>query len=418
MQPENKRPTGPIIPARQYLNPQDDKRVAAHKNANHEVAAANIVRGQIEKIYDQDPNSTMAETEPADTPEITETPDEPITIDHLRESGQQKTENPYDRTHSSKSQITDDQWRDYHSAWQDYYQQYYHRYYIGQMYHAQQQLKSGDAKEKIETTDQEPLTDEQAVSKLKSELLDKIRTSAKRVKSSKHFVPAIAGVCVMLVFLFLQYNSMIFAYVAAYISPSSVTPSSIIAQPNGSIVVGPESKIYIPKIRVDANVIYDTTPDQVSQLKAMEKGVAWFGITGANSKPGQVGNTVLSGHSSNDWLESGDNKFVFARLEQLQLGDMIYLHYNTTRYSYTITKREVVKPTEINKLVYETDRPVLTLITCTPLGTAEKRLLLTAEQISPDPAKAATAPDSTDTPKTNNIPGSAPTFFERLFGRS
>lgn len=418
MQPENKRPNGPIIPARQYLNPQDDKRVAAHKNANHEVAAANIVRGQIEKIYDQDPNSTMAETEPADTPEITETPDEPITIDHLRESGQQKTENPYDRTHSSKSQITDDQWRDYHSAWQDYYQQYYHRYYIGQMYHAQQQLKSGDAKEKIETTDQEPLTDEQAVSKLKSELLEKIRTSAKRVKSSKHFVPAIAGVCVMLVFVFLQYNSMIFAYVAAYISPSSVTPSSIIAQPNGSIVVGPESKIYIPKIRVDANVIYDTTPDQVSQLKAMEKGVAWFGITGANSKPGQVGNTVLSGHSSNDWLESGDNKFVFARLEQLQLGDMIYLHYNTTRYSYTITKREVVKPTEINKLVYETDRPVLTLITCTPLGTAEKRLLLTAEQVSPDPAKAATAPDSTDTPKTNNIPGSAPTFFERLFGRS
>ena len=418
MQPENKRPTGPIIPARQYLNPQDDKRVTAHKNANHEVAAANIVRGQIEKIYDQDPNSTVAEAKPADTPEITETPDEPITIDHLRESGEQKTENPYDRTHSSKSQITDDQWRDYHSAWQDYYQQYYHRYYIGQMYHAQQQLKSSDAKEKIETTDQEPLTDEQAVSKLKSELLDKIRTSAKRVKSSKHFVPAIAGVCVMLVFVFLQYNSMIFAYVAAYISPSSVTPSSIIAQPNGSIVVGPESKIYIPKIRVDANVIYDTTPDQVSQLKAMEKGVAWFGITGANSKPGQVGNTVLSGHSSNDWLESGDNKFVFARLEQLQLGDMIYLHYNTTRYSYTITKREIVKPTEINKLVYETDRPVLTLITCTPLGTAEKRLLLTAEQISPDPAKAATAPDTTDTPKTNNIPGSAPTFFERLFGRS
>lgn len=417
MQPENKRPTGPIIPARQYLNPQDDGRVAAHTNANHEVAAANIVRGQIEKIYDQDPNSTMAEARPADTPEIKDTLDEPITIDHLRESGEQKSENPYDRTHSSKSQITDDQWRDYHSAWQDYYQQYYHRYYIGQMYHAQQQLKSSDAKEKIETTDQEPLTDEQAVSKLKSELLDKIRTSAKRVKSSKHFVPAIAGVCVMLIFVFLQYNSMIFAYVAAYISPSSVTPSSIIAQPNGSIVVGPESKIYIPKIRVDADVIYDTTPDHVSQMKAMEKGVAWFGIAGANSKPGQVGNTVLSGHSSNDWLESGDNKFVFARLEQLQLGDMIYLHYNTTRYSYTITKREIVKPTEINKLVYETDRPVLTLITCTPLGTSEKRLLLTADQVSPDPAKAGSAPDSTGAPKTNNIPGSAPTFLERLFGK-
>ncbi len=418
MQPENKRPTGPIIPARQYLNPQNDGRVTAHKNANHEVAAANIVRGQIDKIYDQDPNSNMPKTKAAETTEIAETPDEPITIEHLRESGEQKTESPYDRTHDVKGQVTDDQWRDYHSAWQDYYQQYFHRYYIGQMYQAQQQLQSHNEQAKTETADEEVLTDKQAVSKLKSELLAKIRASAKHVKSSKHFIPAISGICVMLIFVFLQYNSMIFAYIEAYISPSSTSPSSIIAQPNGSLVVGPESKIYIPKIRVDSDVIYDTTPDQVSQLKAMERGVAWFGIAGANSKPGQVGNTVLSGHSSNDWLESGNSKFVFARLEQLQLGDMIYLHYNTTRYSYTITKREIVKPTEINKLVYKTDRPVLTLITCTPLGTSEKRLLLTAEQISPDPAKASTAPNSTDAPKTNGIPGNAPTFFERLFGKN
>lgn len=415
MQPDNKRPTGPIIPARQYLNPQDDKRLAAHKNANHEAAAANIVRGQIDKIYDQDPNSNTIENAPTDTPEVVETPEEPITIDHLRESGEQKTESPYDRTHSAKGQVTDDQWRDYHSAWQDYYQQYYHRYYIGQMYQAQQQLGSGE--QKNEADDQGSLTDEQAVSKLKSELLTKLRSSTKRVKSSKHFIPAVAAACVMLVFVFLQYNSIIFAYIEAYVSPSSVNPSSIIAQPNGSIVVGPEPKIFIPKIRVDAAVVYDTTPDHVSQMKAMEKGVAWFGIAGANSKPGQIGNTVLSGHSSNDWLESGENKFVFARLEQLQLGDMIYVHYNTTRYSYTITKREIVKPTEINKLVYETDRPVLTLITCTPLGTSEKRLLITADQVSPDPAVASAAPDSADAPKTNDIPGSAPTFFERLFGK-
>ena len=55
-------------------------------------------------------------------------------------------------------------------------------------------------------------------------------------------------------------------------------------------------------------------------MKAMESGVAWFGIAGANAKPGQVGNSVLSGHSSNDILEGGSYKFIFAKLDQLASG--------------------------------------------------------------------------------------------------
>ena len=87
------------------------------------------------------------------------------------------------------------------------------------------------------------------------------------------------------------------------------------------------------------------------------------------------------------------------------------------RYTYTITKKEVVKPTDVQKLVYDTGgKPVMTLITCVPLGTAQNRLLVTAEQVSPDPTAAQEAPDAKDTDDEAAMPGNSPTLLNRLFG--
>ena len=163
-------------------------------------------------------------------------------------------------------------------------------------------------------------------------------------------------------------------------------------------------------------VIYGIGPDHDSQMAAMEKGVAHFSIPGASSHPGEIGNTALSGHSSNDLFDPGDYKFIFAQLDKLTIGDTIYANYEGKRYTYVVTKTEVVKPTDVSALVYPTDKPVLTLITCTPLGTALNRLLVTAEQVSPDPADAEAAPADTETTEETSIPGSSPTLFERLFG--
>jgi sortase A len=130
-----------------------------------------------------------------------------------------------------------------------------------------------------------------------------------------------------------------------------------------------------------------------------------------------VGNTVLSGHSSNDIIDPGSYKFIFAQLERLSKNDTIYANYNGVRYTYTVTKTEVVKPTDVGKLIYETDKPVLTLITCTPLGTSLNRLLVTAEQVSPSPNEAEAAPAVDQSSQaTVAIPGNSPTFLQRLFG--
>jgi len=58
---------------------------------------------------------------------------------------------------------------------------------------------------------------------------------------------------------------------------------------------------------------------------------------------------------------------------------------------------------------------MMTLVTCTPLGTDWNRLLVFAEQISPDPA-AASAPTTTTDTATAEMPKNSPTLLEKLLG--
>ena len=414
MPPHNPRNTGPIVPARHVLRPGNNEGPVQNQEA-----AANIVRGQLDSIYSGGTDTPTPQTTPVVAAE-------PATQQSI------ETISPYDRTQTNHAVVQADQWKQYHSAWQDYYQKYYERYYVGQVYRAREALeaRAGQAavvmaplatipdkqEETVEKKASDTFSRDQAMYDLRTKLVSKLQTSAVKVRKSRHFVPAAAALCVVLLFLFLQYNRVLFANVEAYVSPGSVDPANIIVDPTTTIAVNPEPKLIIPKINVDVPVDYNTTPDYAGQMKAMENGVAWFGIPGANSKPGQIGNTVLSGHSSKDLIDSGSFKFIFARLDHVNQGDTVYINYNSTRYTYVVTKKEVVKPADVQKLVYSTEKPVLTLITCTPLGTALNRLLVTAEQISPSPQQAAAAPENTSSGQNVAIPGNSPTFLQRIFG--
>lgn len=406
MRPDDTRPTTPYVPPRDLAS-----RVAERTHAANQAAAGNIVRDRIDTIYEKDPTHT--ELAPAVTT--------------------QEAESPYDRSLNDNrtEQIEQNQWQQYHSAWQDYYQKYYERYYIGQVHKARTVLEErvheiesspeksviGSATVPAATASTDDSIDKnEALYELRAKLLESVQTSAKKVRKSRHFIPITAAAMVMVLFLFLQYNRVLFANVQAYVSPGSIDPQNIIVDPSTDVAVSADPRLIIPKINVDVPVVYDTAPDYASQMKAMENGVAYFGIPGANSKPGQVGNTVLSGHSSNDFLDGGNYKFIFALLEKLGAGDTIYVNYQAKRYIYTVTKTEVVKPTEVSKLVYPTDKPILTLITCTPLGTSQDRLLVTAEQISPSPSTATPAPAAGNNQSAGTIPGNSPTFVQRLMG--
>lgn len=412
--PNDKRVGAPLVPQRSALT----KPHVPARDSSAQVAAVRVARSQLNHIYDGHTTTPTPQTTPV------------AQVQEASAAAPQQSleaENPYERTQANLAQVQAEQWKQYHSAWQDYYQKYYERYYLGHVYRARQALEARAEEAIGRATTQQPaqasapqkpeeLTHDEAMYDLRSKLLGKMQDSAKKVRKSRHFVPITAAICVMAVFLFLQYNRVIFSNVEAYISPGDIDPANIIVDPSTNIAVGPEPKLIIPKINVDVPVNYDTTPDYNSQMKAMENGVAYFGIPGADSKPGQVGNTVLSGHSSNDIIDRGSYKFIFARLDHLVKGDTIYVNYKSKRYTYTVTGKQVVKPTDVSKLVYKTDKPILTLITCTPLGTSLNRLLVTAEQVSPSPKDAKAAPDSGASSEPVSIPGNSPTFVQRLFG--
>lgn len=402
MKPDNQQPGTTFSD-----QPQPDQSLSQNETQQRD-AAANVIRSRIDSLYGN--TTPVAETAPVQ--ELSQT-----TLQSSLE-----TNNPYHRSHQEHPLPQAEQWKAYHSAWQQYYQKYYEQYYTQETEaHKQRLSQQSQSQQQPAVAPQpitsEPITQDEALTELRAKLLGKVQASATKVRKSRHFIPIVAALAVVLIFVFVQYNRVFIANVQAYVAPGSLDPQNIVLDPTADEVVSSDPRLIIPKINVDVPVLYDVGTDNASQMAAMEKGVAHFPIPGANSHPGEVGNTVIAGHSSNDLFDPGAYKFIFAQLEKLQVGDTLYANYNGKRYTYVITRTETVKPTEVSKLIYPTDKPVMTLITCTPLGTALNRLLITAEQVSPDPTAANAAPEgSGQGGEATPIPGNSPTMFERLFG--
>lgn len=218
------------------------------------------------------------------------------------------------------------------------------------------------------------------------------------------------GSIVMLVFMFGFFNDRI---IAPFIQPSrSITNIPLIAS---SGAVGPQPEIIIPKINAQLPVVYNpaATNDKVIQ-KDLQNGVAHYAGT---AMPGQNGNVVIVGHSSNNILNPGKYKFAFVLLHKLTIGDTFYLNKDGRRYTYQVYKRLIVSPDQVSVLGPAEKPATATLITCDPPGTSINRLVVTAEQIDPSPSGnlAATNPSAV-TAATNYIPGNAPSLWSRITG--
>ncbi len=236
-------------------------------------------------------------------------------------------------------------------------------------------------------------------------------------------------------FLVLFNFQLIAQQIGYFLNPPKPAENTVLQDPNATTastaIVPPESVIIIPKINVSAPIIYADSAADDEVMKDLQDGVVHYVNT---AKPGEVGNAVIFGHSSNDWWEPGNFKFVFALLGKLEVGDQIQVNYSSRKYVYEVSEKKVVAPTEVSVLNPTAD-PTLTLITCTPPGTAWQRLIIVAKQVQPAPgtkqptgevavkqtSKAATPaePKKVAVAKVQPLPGSAPTIGEqitKLFG--
>lgn len=204
-------------------------------------------------------------------------------------------------------------------------------------------------------------------------------------KVKSQILPPLAGVLMALA-IFVGFNApIVINKVSYWLKTSQVNAqpvTEIQVESSSSVKADPNkpSSIFIDKISVNAPIIYSEKEiNEKSFQLALRNGVVHFPET---ALPGENGNVVVFGHSSGAWWVPGNYKHVFTLLDKLSANDIVAIEYQGISYKYKIKSSRVVLPTEVSVL-NPTDIPTLTLITCYPVGTNEKRLVVEAEQISP-----------------------------------
>jgi LPXTG-site transpeptidase (sortase) family protein len=137
----------------------------------------------------------------------------------------------------------------------------------------------------------------------------------------------------------------------------------------------PDNTLIIATIGVKAPVSWDIKPDDV--MDKLQEGLVHLEGTG---HPGEGKNIFITGHSSNYWWKKGDYNTVFALLPNLKEGNEIILTYQGKITRYKVKSLKEVKKKEISAYL-DSKSEQLTLMTCVPVGTNLRRLLVFAEPI-------------------------------------
>ena len=145
-------------------------------------------------------------------------------------------------------------------------------------------------------------------------------------------------------------------------------------------VVIPRIGTNVPVIAVSSEALINRDWERLEQeiQEALRDGVVHYPGT---AFPGEKGNIVITGHSSYFPWDPGRFKDVFALLHNIQIGDKIYMYYNQKRYDYEVYETKVVLPNQVEVLT-QGGEDRLTLITCTPVGTNLKRLVVLARPVT------------------------------------
>lgn len=146
-------------------------------------------------------------------------------------------------------------------------------------------------------------------------------------------------------------------------NPSSRSTKSSDQDPTN---IPSENKLVIPALEISSKI------NSGSSVSALNDGV-WHRPNTGN--PGSNNNMVIAGHR---FIYGG--RSVFYHLDKLKLGDEITVYWNKKPHYYKVNS---IKEVTANDQTVEAPRnyEVLTLYTCTPLWSAENRLVITASPL-------------------------------------
>ena len=394
-------------------NNQENNHETANNDTNNETGelVVNLIRQKLNSIYEEEPSAKKEMSE--------------IKTDHGHLSKHQRYMDSLSRSGKSLAEIQTS-WHNYYinlpdseknEVWREFYQSQGH--ITTPIHQVTQHQNEAASQAQTQRSHNDQLHVKHRTShkrrtahKIKHAIVDKIshQTGKKKSHHRKSLLFGLSmGSLSLVIMMFGFFNER---FIAPFITPSKIVNSTPIII-DSNTAVGPEPRVIIPKINVDIPVVYDEpSVDEKAVQRALQEGTLHYGIT---AKPGEKGNAVIFGHSSNNILNSGKYKFAFVLLNKLEPGDTFMLHKDSVRYVYKIYEKRIVKPDDLSVL-NATDRPaVATLITCDPPGTSINRLVVTGEQISPSPDKntESTASSQTDVQPTI-LPSNAPSLWQRF----
>ena len=136
----------------------------------------------------------------------------------------------------------------------------------------------------------------------------------------------------------------------------------------------PELNIYLP--------VYYGTSNEV-----LDKGCGWLEKT---SLPvgGKSTHASISGHTGLP------NAEMFTRLDNAKVGDVFNIHVLDRTLVYQVDNINAVTPNDTKHLLVVPDEDYVTLLTCTPYGINDKRLLVRGKRVSQEDTKTVEQSDS------------------------
>jgi len=161
-----------------------------------------------------------------------------------------------------------------------------------------------------------------------------------------------------------EYNALLAGGVLEAYSDEGLTNASAeytaLLNLNGDSVMG---YVEIPKLGIHLPIRHGT------DAQTLESGV---GHVIGSSLPvgGENTHAVLSAHSGMA------REKMFSDLDQLSTGDIFFLHVLGETLAYEVDAINTVLPADVSLLAIETDKDLVTLVTCTPFGVNTHRLLV------------------------------------------
>ncbi len=144
--------------------------------------------------------------------------------------------------------------------------------------------------------------------------------------------------------------------------------------------------LWIPRLNLDLPVYLGASAANMARGGAL-LGQTSMPLGGANT------NTVIAAHRGYYGAE------MLRNVQQIQLGDKITLTTPWDRLVYRVCELKIIQPDDINAVLIQPGRDLLTLTTCHPYTQNTQRYLVIAEH-DPDAAPATHAEDLTECDET------------------